>query len=220
MKRLLLIFSLVVLSAANAVAQDVRCPLRLEVVQNDGQTKIENTEAVITNLKTANRTKAKMQNGMPYFADLVEGSYSVTVSKKDYKSTIKRIRIICPAFKNTSEVSQDVLMWSGSPKEKVHFIDYSYERGFFDEVFVNDLALKLVRPEYPPAARAVRATGTVVVKVTVDEQGNVVSAQRVSGHPLLALSAVSSAKKSKFVPSMTRDKTTTMTGLIVYNFVP
>lgn len=220
MKFLLLTFSFVILFTATAAAQDARCPLRLGVFQNDGKTKIENVEATIVNLKTSDKTKAKMQNGMPYFANLVEGSYSVTVSKKDYKSTIKRIRIICPAFRNTSEVSQDILMWSGSPKEKVNFLDDSYERGFFDEVYVNDLALKLVRPEYPSAARAVRASGTVVVRVKVDEQGNVVSAVRVSGHPLLALSAVSAAKKSKFIPSVTREEPITITGSIVYNFVP
>lgn len=44
-------------------------------------------------------------------------------------------------------------------------------------------------PKYPAAARAVRASGSVEVKVTIDKSGKPVSAKAISGHPLLRQSA-------------------------------
>src|ERR1044071_5132745 len=42
---------------------------------------------------------------------------------------------------------------------------------------LNGKAISLPKPAYPPIARAARASGTVVVQVVIDENGNVVSAQ-------------------------------------------
>ena len=56
---------------------------------------------------------------------------------------------------------------------------------------LNGKATNLVKPPYPAAARAVRAEGAVNVQVTIDEEGNVISASAVSGHPLLRAAAKS-----------------------------
>jgi TonB family protein len=85
---------------------------------------------------------------------------------------------------------------------------------------VNGKATNLVQPAYPPAARAVRASGAVNVQVTIDEKGTVVAASAVSGHPLLRASAVQAAQASKFSPTMLSGKPVRVTGVIVYNFVP
>jgi TonB family protein len=85
---------------------------------------------------------------------------------------------------------------------------------------VNGKATNLVKPAYPPAARAVNASGAVNVQVTIDEQGNVISASAVSGHPLLRASAVSAARASKFSPTILSGQAVKVTGVIVYNFVP
>ena len=85
---------------------------------------------------------------------------------------------------------------------------------------VNGKATNLVKPAYPRAARAVNASGAVNVQVTIDEQGNVISAAAVSGHPLLRAAAVSAARQSKFAPTMLSGQRVKVTGVIVYNFVP
>jgi TonB family protein len=46
-----------------------------------------------------------------------------------------------------------------------------------------------VAPVYPAVARAVRATGLVYVGIEVNDAGKVISANAVSGHPLLRRSA-------------------------------
>lgn len=85
---------------------------------------------------------------------------------------------------------------------------------------LNGKAIDLAKPPYPNAARAARASGAVNVQVTVDENGDVVSAKSVSGHPLLRTAAESAARSSKFNPTMLSGQKVKVTGVIVYNFKP
>ena len=73
-------------------------------------------------------------------------------------------------------------------------------------------------PAYPPAARAVKASGAVVVQVTVDEEGQVVTAKAVSGHPLLRAAAEQSARQTRLSPTRLSGRAVKVTGTITYNF--
>jgi len=84
---------------------------------------------------------------------------------------------------------------------------------------VNSKATNLVKPSYPPAARAVRASGAVNVQVTISETGSVISASAVSGHPLLRGAAEAAARASRFSPTTLSGQPVKVTGVIVYNFV-
>jgi TonB family protein len=84
---------------------------------------------------------------------------------------------------------------------------------------LNSKAISLPKPSYPPVARAAKASGTVVVQVTVDENGNVVSAQAVSGHPLLQAAAIGAARSAKFSPTKLSGQPVKVSGVITYNFV-
>jgi TonB family protein len=83
---------------------------------------------------------------------------------------------------------------------------------------LNGKATDLVKPKYPPEARSVRAEGTVNVQVTLDEDGNVMSASAVSGHPLLRAAAVQAARESKFSPTVLNGSPVKVTGVVVYKF--
>lgn len=83
---------------------------------------------------------------------------------------------------------------------------------------VNGKATFLPKPEYPPAARAVRASGAVNVEVMIDTDGNVIEAKAVSGHPLLRQSAVSAARSAKFAPTMLAGKPVKVKGVLVFSF--
>ena len=84
---------------------------------------------------------------------------------------------------------------------------------------LNGKAINLPKPGYPPIARAAHASGTVVVQVLIDENGSVVSASAVSGHPLLINAAVSAARQAKFSPTKLSGQPVKVTGVIQYNFV-
>ena len=85
---------------------------------------------------------------------------------------------------------------------------------------VNGSALSLPKPPYPAAARAVRASGAVNVQVLIDENGSVVSANAVSGHPLLRQAAEQAARGARFKPTLLSGQAVKVNGVIVYNFVP
>ena len=84
---------------------------------------------------------------------------------------------------------------------------------------LNGKALVLERPAYPPIARQAHASGTVVVQVVIDEEGNIISAHAVSGHPLLQAACVDAARKSKFSTTKLAGQPVKVTGVITYNFV-
>jgi periplasmic protein TonB len=84
---------------------------------------------------------------------------------------------------------------------------------------LNGKATSLPKPAYPPVAKAARASGTVTVQVTIDENGNVISARAVSGHPLLQAAAVQAARSAKFSPTKLSGQPVKVTGVITYNFV-
>jgi protein TonB len=84
---------------------------------------------------------------------------------------------------------------------------------------LNGKAISLPKPSYPPIARQAHASGTVVVQVTIDENGSVISAHAVSGHPLLQAVAVAAARGARFSPTKLSGQPVKVTGVITYNFV-
>lgn len=83
---------------------------------------------------------------------------------------------------------------------------------------LNGKAISKPTPAYPAVAKAARASGTVVVQITVDESGKVISAAAVSGHPLLRQAAVQAAYGARFSPTLLSGQPVKVTGTITYNF--
>jgi TonB family protein len=84
---------------------------------------------------------------------------------------------------------------------------------------LNGKAITLPRPEYPAVARAAKASGNVTVEIIIDEEGNVISARSVSGHPLLQSAAVTAARQAKFSPTRLSGQPVKVNGVLVYAFV-
>jgi len=83
---------------------------------------------------------------------------------------------------------------------------------------LNGKALALPPPAYPPIARAAHAFGTVKVQVLIDEEGNVIGARAIEGHPLLQAAAVAAARQAKFSPTLLEGEPVRVTGVITYEF--
>ena len=83
---------------------------------------------------------------------------------------------------------------------------------------LNGKAVSLPQPEYPDMGKAVRVRGPVVVEVLVGEDGNVISANGVSGHPLLQQAAVEAARKARFSPTRLSGRPVQVSGYVTYNF--
>ena len=79
-------------------------------------------------------------------------------------------------------------------------------------------AIKKVQPPYPPIAKAAHAAGAVQVQVTISEDGHVIEAAVVSGHPLLREAALAAAKQWVFKPTELSGVPVKVQGILTFNF--
>jgi TonB family protein len=87
---------------------------------------------------------------------------------------------------------------------------FGYERG---------KALSLPLPRYPPEAKSLGKEGIVVVKVWINERGEVTNAQAVYGELFFAPAVEEVARKAKFKPSMMNGTPIGIVDFIAYKFV-
>ena len=80
-------------------------------------------------------------------------------------------------------------------------------------------AIKLAMPVYPLMARQMNIQGKVMVQVTLDEEGKVVTVKATSGPVPLRAASEDAARKSKFNAVRVGDKAVKATGYVVFNFV-
>jgi TonB family protein len=83
---------------------------------------------------------------------------------------------------------------------------------------LNSLAVKLAMPVYPSFDRQRNVEGLVTVQVSLDEEGDVISAKATSGPASLRNSSEDAARRSKFKPARVADKPVKAIGYITYNF--
>jgi TonB family protein len=84
---------------------------------------------------------------------------------------------------------------------------------------VNGKATNLPKPLYTAIAKAAHAYGTVTIQVLIDEHGKVISAQPISGNPLLLRESVQAAYQARFTPTLLSNQPVKVSGVITYNFV-
>src|SRR5262245_50583836 len=79
-------------------------------------------------------------------------------------------------------------------------------------------AVRRVHPLYPHSARAARLSGSVPVEIAIDQQGEVISARAVGGHPLLRDAAVAAALGWMFKPTLIGGSPANVIGTVTFNF--
>jgi TonB family protein len=84
---------------------------------------------------------------------------------------------------------------------------------------LNGRAIKKPAPEYPTAAKSGRVSGTVVVRILVDETGKVIKSEAICGHSLLRKAAADAAAAALFTQTLLEGKPVKVSGIITYNFV-
>jgi TonB family protein len=85
---------------------------------------------------------------------------------------------------------------------------------------LNGRAIKQPKPSYPSTAREQGASGTVEVRVVLDETGRVIWARAISGHPLLRHAAEEAAWQTEFPVTKLSGQPVKVSGVLLYNFVP
>lgn len=116
-------------------------------------------------------------------------------------------RIYERAAQRASATASDTSSPDGATKEVI------VSQGVLDSK-----AISKPTPRYPEEAKAGRASGTVTVRVVVDESGNVISASAVGGHPLLQQAAADAARRAKFAPTKLSGQPVKVSGVVTYSF--
>lgn len=226
------------------------CLLNVETTIGESETPVKGATAVAKNSSSSKIFKSSLVNGYPYFADLPEGKYSLTVKKAGYKQTIDEVDHDCDNGEN-GVVWAYIPMWKGAGTAQVKRVKYdgvmrenvltirgdtdvpgsvtfnapaSTNTGNAPKTLsggvLNGKAISLPKPEYPAAARAVRAAGSVAIYVLIDIDGRVISVSAVSGHPLLRQAAEMAARGAQFEPVYLTGQPVKVSGVITYNFIP
>jgi TonB family protein len=85
---------------------------------------------------------------------------------------------------------------------------------------LNAKATSLPKPVFPEEAKRVKARGKVTVRVVVDENGKVISAQATDGPLPLREAAEAAARQATFPPTTKDGITVKVAGVLTYDFVP
>jgi TonB family protein len=79
-------------------------------------------------------------------------------------------------------------------------------------------AILFVKPEYPPMARQLRITGSVVTEIVIGTDGKVEKVDIVSGHPLLVNAVKDATKKWKYPQKQVEGKPVELHFRFTFNF--
>lgn len=120
----------------------------------------------------------------------INGEFKTELTKGDYKITVSAE--LSPNFLAFLKILENGL----NPSNIDFTIKTNSENNY-------PKPLKLISPDDPPAARAVGATGEIIVSVKIDQTGKVISANVESGHPLLRKTSEKAAMNSIFESAQT-----------------
>jgi hypothetical protein len=135
----------------------------------------------------------------------LNGEFSIKLPAGNYEITVK---------KNISETFTAFIIMSENGLNP-NYIEFEIETNKICCGTISEKPYPEVinsnKPKYPAAARAVRAFGEVLVKVKIDNQGKVVEANAVSGHPLLRQASANAAKEFLFGSSEMEEREVLLT---------
>src|SRR5215213_7169504 len=83
---------------------------------------------------------------------------------------------------------------------------------------LNAKAISLPKPVYSEEAKRLKASGRITVRVMVDENGKVISAQALNGPAVLREAAEAAARQAIFTPTTQDGITVKITGTLTYDF--
>lgn len=86
------------------------------------------------------------------------------------------------------------------------------------EGVLRGMAIRRVTPAYPAMARQIRLSGQVQVQITISEEGTVLEAAAINGHPLLRSAALDAARQWLFTPTRLGQVPVKVQGLLTFEF--
>ena len=217
---------------ASMLAAEDYCKIKIQAIDSETKKEID-----IVRLRIINYDDKTLYDPLPFdptsFESVSSGNISVTANRFGYSENIVRRKLVCPAQGNTVTISVSLTPKTTKKPGQNKRTDQRLTRlgtrsklptsdseRITSERVVSGKATRMPKPSYPRAARAVRASGSVRVRVVIGTDGNVISVMAVDGHPLLRRAAERAAVGATFQTTLLDNKPVEVTGIIVYNFRP
>jgi TonB family protein len=147
-------------------------------------------------------------------------SYAQTKQRKSKKSVAAKQTPKTPvADKSISDAEcDDCIASSNFPRPDVNRTPAKTSQGYLISDCEPMTLHTTFKPElvYPPAARTVQAAGLVSVDVVINEDGKVIWAKVLEGHPLLYAAALRAACQTRFKPVVDCLKRRLKTNTVIY----
>jgi protein TonB len=80
------------------------------------------------------------------------------------------------------------------------------------------LLIRKIQPNYPPLARQARIQGSVLLQAEISKDGSIQNLRLISGHPMLAPSAIEAVKQWKYKPYILNGEPVEVETQITVNF--
>jgi TonB family protein len=120
---------------------------------------------------------------------------------------------------STDRKDDAMAAWKRLSVAENDFKEFAADKELVEGDVINGKALSKPQPGYPEKARLARVSGAVTIKIVVNEQGKVVEARAICGHPLLMGVSEAAARAARFSPTLFKGKPIMVTGVITYKFV-
>ena len=83
---------------------------------------------------------------------------------------------------------------------------------------IQGMIIHRVQPAYPPLARQARIQGAVVLQAEIGKDGSIQNLRLISGHPMLAPSAIEAIKQWRYKPYILNGEPVEVDTTITFNF--
>ena len=113
---------------------------------------------------------------------------------------------------------------SGKPIKILRSIVYKFNFGYeveknIDDEIILGKAVKSPKPSLPSFSGKMENNSSVLVETEIDENGNVISAKAISGHPLLKATSLAAARNSKFSQTTISGIPVKAKALLTYEYI-
>lgn len=166
-------------------------------------------------LQESNRAGIAPEKAIPYY------ERQIAIEEKQYggnsKKLIHRLATCSCVLRQSGRIAEAKAMEQRADELQKTGTDDKDEKET-DPNILTGRATQKVAPKYPKEAKQQRAEGSVLIEVTINENGKVIDAHLFCGHPLLAKAALEAARKWLFVPTMLKGVPVKVSGLLTFNF--
>lgn len=228
-----------VLGADRQIGPDETCSLALNVVEQESSALQSDSTIYLYMPDKMSVHKAVAKEGKLIFQKLGSGEYGVMAEKAGFSNSYFKIELDCASLGDEAMRRVRIPLWKSAKRDvlRLKFEDESGRLILNDPLqlgrhkpdgpsdpkvvesgVISGRALKLVKPEYPDAARLSNTRGSVQVRVTIGYDGLIESAEAIKGSPLLREAAENAARQSVFAPTYLDGAPVKVVGVIVYSF--